>query len=88
MRSLMLRAWLEPGGPPRLRARLVEIALGRRERSVLTTTSIDEGAALSGAGWKPCRPRMSAKTVTARRRLGNENLVRIWVDFLLTRRRL
>ena len=42
MRSLMLRAWLEPGSPPQIRARVVEIALGRRERSVLVTTSIDE----------------------------------------------
>jgi hypothetical protein len=41
MRSLMLRAWLEPGWPPHIRARIVEIAVGR-ERPVLATTSIDE----------------------------------------------
>ena len=42
MRSLVLRAWLEPGSPPQIRARVIEIALGRRERPVLVTTSIDE----------------------------------------------
>jgi hypothetical protein len=45
MRSLVLRAWLEPGPPPYLRARIVEIALGRGDRSVLVTTSIDEACA-------------------------------------------
>jgi hypothetical protein len=42
MRSLMLRAWFEPGWPPHIRARIVEIAVGRSERPVLATTSIDE----------------------------------------------
>jgi hypothetical protein len=42
IRSLVLRAWLEPGVPPQLRARLVEIAPGRAERPVLVTTSADE----------------------------------------------
>jgi hypothetical protein len=42
MRSLVLRAWLEPGVPPRLRARVVEIAPGRGERSVVATGSVDE----------------------------------------------
>jgi hypothetical protein len=42
MRSLMIRAWLEPGSPPHIRARIVEIALSRSERPVLVTTSIDE----------------------------------------------
>lgn len=45
MRSLMLRAWLEPGVPPRLRARVVEIAPGRAERSVVVTASVDEACA-------------------------------------------
>lgn len=42
IRSLVLRAWLEPGVPPQLRARLVEIVPGRAERPVLTTTSVDD----------------------------------------------
>lgn len=40
-RSLVLRVWLEPD-PPHLRARVVEIAPGLVERSVVVTTSIDE----------------------------------------------
>jgi hypothetical protein len=42
MRSLVLRAWLEPGIPPHLRVRVVEIAPGRGERPVLVTTSVNE----------------------------------------------
>ena len=45
MRSLVLRAWLEPGPPPHLRTRIVEIALGRGDRPLLATTSIDEACA-------------------------------------------
>jgi hypothetical protein len=45
MRSLVLRAWLEPGPPPHLRTRIVEIALGRSDRPVLATTSIEEACA-------------------------------------------
>jgi hypothetical protein len=41
----VLRAWLEPGPPPHLRTRIVEIALGRGDRTVLATTSIDEACA-------------------------------------------
>jgi hypothetical protein len=41
VRSLVLRAWLEPD-VPRLRARVVEIAPGRAERPVAATTSVDE----------------------------------------------
>jgi len=41
MRSLVLRAWLEPG-VPHLRVRIVEIPPGRGERPVAVTTSIDE----------------------------------------------
>jgi hypothetical protein len=41
VRSLVLRAWLEPE-VPRLRTRLVEIGLGRGERPVIVTTSVDE----------------------------------------------
>jgi hypothetical protein len=41
MRSLVLRAWLEPG-VPHLRVRVVEIPPGRSERPVAVTTSIDE----------------------------------------------
>lgn len=42
VRSLVLRAWLEPGVPPQLRARVVEINPGRGERPVVVTTSVDE----------------------------------------------
>jgi hypothetical protein len=42
IRSLVLRAWLEPGIPPHLRARVVEITPGRSERPVIVTTSVDE----------------------------------------------
>jgi hypothetical protein len=42
MRSLVLRAWLEPGVAPHLRARVVEIAPGVGERAIAVTTSIDE----------------------------------------------
>jgi hypothetical protein len=42
MRSLVLRAWLEPGVAPHLRARVVEIAPGVGERSIAVTTSVDE----------------------------------------------
>jgi hypothetical protein len=45
MRSLVLRAWPEPGPPPHVRIRIVEIALGRGDRPVLATTSIDEACA-------------------------------------------
>jgi hypothetical protein len=41
VRSLVLRAWLEPG-IPRLRVRIAEIHAGRDERSLLVTTSIEE----------------------------------------------
>jgi hypothetical protein len=41
IRSLVLRAWLEPGAP-HLRVRIVEIPPGRTERPVAVTTSADE----------------------------------------------
>src|SRR5215469_14141287 len=41
VRSLVIRAWLEPG-VPHLRARVVEISPGRDERPVVVTTSVDE----------------------------------------------
>jgi hypothetical protein len=50
MRSLVLRAWLEPGIPPRLRARVVEISPGQGERPVIVTTSVDE-ACRAVRGW-------------------------------------
>jgi hypothetical protein len=43
VRSLLLRAWLEPGVLSPLRARVVEIGPGRGERPVVVvTTSVDE----------------------------------------------
>ena len=41
VRSLVLRAWLEPGAP-HLRVRMVEISPSRGERPVTVTTSADE----------------------------------------------
>lgn len=41
MRSLVLRAWLEPG-IPHLRVRVVEIPPSHDERQVAVTTSIEE----------------------------------------------
>jgi hypothetical protein len=42
VRSLVLRAWLESGIPPRLRARVVEVGPGPTERPVVVAASIDE----------------------------------------------
>jgi hypothetical protein len=42
MRSLVIRAWLEAGVPPHLRARVVDITPGRGERPLAVTTSVDE----------------------------------------------
>jgi hypothetical protein len=42
IRSLVLRAWREPGAPPHLRARVVDISPGRDERQIAVTTSVDE----------------------------------------------
>lgn len=42
MRSLVLRAWLEPGVQPQLRARVVDITPGRGERPIAIATSVDE----------------------------------------------
>ena len=71
MRSLMLRAWLEPGSPPHVRARIVEIALNRSERQVLVTTSIDE-VCRAVRSWLEALQALDAdETVTARRRPGD-----------------
>ncbi len=42
MSTLVLRGWLEPGAPRRLRVRVVEIIPGRSERSIIVTSSVDE----------------------------------------------
>ena len=42
VRSLMIRAWLEPEAGQRLRIRMVEIDPGRSERSVIATASVDD----------------------------------------------
>jgi hypothetical protein len=41
IRSLMLRAWLEPG-PPQLRVRIVEIVFDQGEHPITVTASVDE----------------------------------------------
>jgi hypothetical protein len=40
VKSLVLRAWLEPGAQPSLRVRMVEIDADRDEQPVLVTASI------------------------------------------------
>jgi hypothetical protein len=42
VRSLLLRAWLEPGVPPCIRARVVEIGPDLGERPMVVTASVDE----------------------------------------------
>jgi hypothetical protein len=42
VRSLVLRAWLEPGVPRPLRARVIEITPGRGEQPVVITTSVED----------------------------------------------
>jgi hypothetical protein len=42
VRSLVLRAWLEDGIPPRIRVRVVEIGPGPGERPMVVTASVDE----------------------------------------------
>jgi hypothetical protein len=43
--ALVLRAWVESTGEPRLRVRLVRISPGRAERLVLSTTSVEDACA-------------------------------------------
>jgi hypothetical protein len=42
VKSLVLRAWLEPGAYPALRVRVVEIDAVQGERPVIVTTSADQ----------------------------------------------
>jgi hypothetical protein len=42
VRSLVLRAWLEPHASPRLRIRIVQIDPGLGERPVAVTASVDD----------------------------------------------
>jgi hypothetical protein len=42
---LVLRAWAEPAGTPRLRVRVVRAIPGQADRTVLTTTSAEEASA-------------------------------------------
>lgn len=42
VKSLVLRAWHEPGAYPSLRVRMVEIDAGRNEQPVVVTASIDQ----------------------------------------------
>jgi hypothetical protein len=39
---LVLRAWLEPAGKPRLRVRVVAVIPGQVDRQVLSTTSAED----------------------------------------------
>jgi hypothetical protein len=42
MSALLLRAWLEPGVPPRLRARLLELRPGSDPEQLAVTASVEE----------------------------------------------
>jgi hypothetical protein len=42
MRSLVLRAWLQPGVLPQLRVRVVEITPGPGEQPIIVTTSVED----------------------------------------------
>jgi len=42
MRSLVLRAWLQPGVLSQLRVRVVEITPGRGEQPIIVTTSVED----------------------------------------------
>ncbi len=42
LKSLVLRAWLEPDFSPSLRVRVVEIAPGLNDRPVTVTASVDD----------------------------------------------
>ena len=66
MRSLVLRAWLEPGLPPHLRVRVVEITPGRGERPVIVTTSVDEACRAVRNWLETLQARAPTRTVTAR----------------------
>jgi len=67
VRSLVLRAWLEPGTPPQLRARVVEIGPNRGERPLFVTTSVDEACRAVRDWLESLQARLAvAQTVTAR----------------------
>jgi hypothetical protein len=66
MKSLVLRAWLEPGVPPHLRARVVEIAPGRGERPIAVTTSVDEACRAVRNWLETLQAPGTNKAVTAR----------------------
>ncbi len=65
IKSLVLRAWLEPG-LPHLRVRVVEIAPGRAERPVAVTTSIDEACHAVRTWLEALQARGGNGSVTAR----------------------
>ncbi len=65
IRSLVLRAWLEPGLPS-LRVRVVEIPPGRAERPVAATTSIDDACDAVRTWLEGLQARGGNGTVTAR----------------------
>lgn len=50
VRSLVVRAWLERAGTPRIRVRIAEIIPGRGPKSVLVTVSVEE-ACQAVHGW-------------------------------------
>jgi len=65
VKSLVLRAWLEPGAHPPLRVRVVEIDAGRNEQPVVVTASIDQ-ACQTVRRWLETLPAPGGGRVTPR----------------------
>ena len=65
VRSLVLRAWLEPG-LPHLRVRVVEVSPDRAERPVTVATSIEETCQVVRSWLEGLQARGGNGTVTTR----------------------
>ncbi len=59
IRSLVVRAWIEHAGTPRIRVRIAELIPGREPAPVLVTVSLDE-ACQAVRGWLEALPRPAA----------------------------
>ena len=59
IRALVVRAWLEQTGTPRIRVRIAELIPGREPEPVLVTVSVEE-ACQAVRGWLEALPRRGA----------------------------